>query len=77
MPNPPQRPAVPEVRKGQGDMQIPEAVFRERLRERCYDPSFERASGEIDKVDRHRVARVQRGPQESAHARGRHRLRRP
>ena len=41
---------VPEVRKGQGDMQIPEAVFRERLRERFYDPAFERASAEIDKV---------------------------
>jgi multimeric flavodoxin WrbA len=48
-PKPPP-PKTPEVRKGQGDMQIPEAVFRERLRERFYDPSFERASGEIDKV---------------------------
>jgi multimeric flavodoxin WrbA len=50
MPDPTQKPVVPEVRKGQGDMQINEAVFRERLRERFYDPLFERASGEIDKV---------------------------
>ena len=40
----------PEVRTGQGDTKVPEAVFRERLRERFYDPSFERASSEIDKV---------------------------
>ena len=41
---------VPEVRKGQGDMKIPAEVFRERLRERFYDPSFDRASTEIDKL---------------------------
>lgn len=45
-----QPPAVPEVRTGQGDMKIPEQVFRERLRERFYDPAFERAGAEVDKV---------------------------
>lgn len=42
--------AVPEVRKGQGDMQISEQQFRERLRERFYDPEFEQVSGDIDKL---------------------------
>ena len=50
MPNQTPKPLVPEVRKGQGDMQIPEAVFRERLRERFYDPAFERARDEVEKV---------------------------
>ncbi|HKR36326.1 MAG TPA: NAD(P)H-dependent oxidoreductase [Steroidobacteraceae bacterium] len=48
-PKPP-APTLPDVRKGQGEMRIPESVFRERLRERFYDPAFERASAEVDKV---------------------------
>jgi multimeric flavodoxin WrbA len=43
-------PAVPQVRKGQGDMQISEQEFRERLRERFYDPQFEQAGSEIDRL---------------------------
>jgi len=50
MPNSPRQPVVPEVRKGQGDMQISEAVFRERWRERFYDPWFDRAGDEIDEL---------------------------
>src|SRR5262245_21138776 len=50
MPNQTPKPVPPQVRKGQGDMRIPEAVFRERLRERFYDPMFERAGTEIEKV---------------------------
>ena len=38
--------AVPEVRKGQGDMQISHELFRERF----YDPQFERASADVDKL---------------------------
>jgi multimeric flavodoxin WrbA len=49
MPNIP-KPSVPEVRKGQGDMQISHEVFRERFRERFYDPAFERADADVDKL---------------------------
>lgn len=31
-------------------MQICREIFRERLRERFYDPAFERASADIDKL---------------------------
>jgi multimeric flavodoxin WrbA len=41
---------VPDVRKGQGEMSIPEAVFRERLRERFYDPKFDSRSAEVDEL---------------------------
>lgn len=41
---------VPEVRTGQGSMQISEQKFRERLRERFFDPEFEIASDEIEKI---------------------------
>jgi hypothetical protein len=41
---------VPEVRKGQGDMQISQDVFRERFRERFYDPEFERARADVDEL---------------------------
>src|SRR5262245_45102876 len=40
----------PQVRKGQGDMRISEQEFRRRLRERFYDPAFEGASEEIDRI---------------------------
>jgi multimeric flavodoxin WrbA len=50
MPNETSKPFVPEVRKGQGEMRIPEPVFRERLRERFYDPAFERTSNELEQV---------------------------
>ena len=49
MPNPP-KPTVPEVRKGQDDMQIPHEVFRARFRARFYDPAFERADADVDKL---------------------------
>ena len=45
-----QPPAVPEVRTGQGDMKISKEVFRERLRERFYDPKFDGASAELDEL---------------------------
>jgi multimeric flavodoxin WrbA len=44
------KPSVPEVRKGQGDMQISHEVFRERFRERFYDPAFECADAEVDEL---------------------------
>jgi hypothetical protein len=44
------KPAMPEVRKGQGDMQISQDVFRERFRERFYDPEFERARADVDEL---------------------------
>jgi multimeric flavodoxin WrbA len=50
MPSDTPKPVVPQVRTGQGEMKIPEEVFRERLRERFYDPAFERANAEVDKV---------------------------
>jgi multimeric flavodoxin WrbA len=50
MPNQKSQPAVPKVRKGQGDMQLSEDLFRERLRQRFYDPAFDQAQAEIDKV---------------------------
>jgi hypothetical protein len=42
--------AVPEVRKGQGNMQLTEQQFRERMRECFFDPAFEAAHDEIDRV---------------------------
>src|SRR4030095_16722826 len=42
--------SVPEVRKGQGDMQVSQDVFRERFRERFYDPAFEAASADVDRL---------------------------
>jgi multimeric flavodoxin WrbA len=50
MPDQPHKPVVPQVRKGQGDMQISQDVFRERFRERFYDPSFDSASAEVDRL---------------------------
>jgi multimeric flavodoxin WrbA len=42
---------TPEVRKGQGsDMRLSEQEFRKRLRERFYDPAFEKAADEIDRL---------------------------
>jgi hypothetical protein len=41
---------MPEVRKGQGDMQISRDLFRERFRERFYDPEFEPAAADIDRL---------------------------
>jgi multimeric flavodoxin WrbA len=45
-----QKPSVPEVRTGQGEMSIAEAEFRERLRERFYDPKFESKRAEVDEL---------------------------
>jgi multimeric flavodoxin WrbA len=39
-----------EVRKGQGDVKLTREEFERRLRERFYDPAFERVAGEIDRV---------------------------
>jgi multimeric flavodoxin WrbA len=50
MPNQTSKPALPEVRKGQGDMRISQDQFRERLRARFYDPAFDQSSAEIDKL---------------------------
>jgi multimeric flavodoxin WrbA len=41
---------VPEVRKGQGDMQLAEQQFRERMRERFYDPEFEQARDQVEQL---------------------------
>jgi hypothetical protein len=41
---------VPEVRKGQGDMRVSQDVFRERFRERFYDPAFGAASADVDRL---------------------------
>jgi multimeric flavodoxin WrbA len=43
---------APEVRKGQGSMRLSEKEFRERLRQRFYDPEFDSVSDEIDAITR-------------------------
>ncbi|HKU15173.1 MAG TPA: NAD(P)H-dependent oxidoreductase [Steroidobacteraceae bacterium] len=50
MPSHTPEPVAPQVRKGQGDMQISQDVFRERFRERFYDPSFDRAGAAVDEL---------------------------
>jgi multimeric flavodoxin WrbA len=42
--------AVPEVRKGQGDVKLTRAEFAARLGERFYDPAFDPVRAEIDRV---------------------------
>src|SRR5688572_9094499 len=37
-------------RKGQGDVKLSRAEFERRLRERFYDPAFERVAAEIDRI---------------------------
>lgn len=39
---------VPRVRKGQGSTRISKDIFARRMRERFYDPAFERAAGETE-----------------------------
>jgi multimeric flavodoxin WrbA len=46
--SPPRPP--PQVRTGQGDMQVSEQQFRERLRERFYDPLFEKAGAQVEQL---------------------------
>jgi multimeric flavodoxin WrbA len=41
---------VADVRKGQGDVKLAREEFERRLRERFYDPAFETASREIDRI---------------------------
>jgi multimeric flavodoxin WrbA len=38
------------IRKGQGDVKLTRAEFERRLRERFYDPAFDRVAAEIDRV---------------------------
>ena len=45
-----QRPKVPAVRKGQGDVKLSRAEFDRRLGERFYDPAFDSVRGELKKV---------------------------
>ena len=66
-----------EVRKGQGDVTLTREEFERRLRERFYDPAFERVAGEVDAGRRRRLGRLRRVPQEPAHAESGARLRRP
>ncbi len=42
--------ATPNVRTGQGDVQLSREEFTRRLREGFYDPAFDAVRGEIDKV---------------------------
>ena len=39
-----------DVRKGQGDVKLSREEFSRRLRERFYDPAFEQAAREIDRI---------------------------
>jgi multimeric flavodoxin WrbA len=41
---------MPEVRKGQGNTQLPREEFEKRLRQRFYDPIFDSVRSEIDRV---------------------------
>jgi multimeric flavodoxin WrbA len=43
-------PLTPSVRKGQGDVKLTREEFARRLSERFYDPSFDSARSEIDRV---------------------------
>jgi multimeric flavodoxin WrbA len=42
---------LPVVREGQTDVQLERAEFRDRYRERFYDPAFEAAGGSIEAVE--------------------------
>ncbi len=44
------RDAGPPVRKGQGDVRLAREEFARRLRQRFYDPAFEEAPDEIERV---------------------------
>ncbi|MCE3285078.1 MAG: NADPH-dependent reductase [Steroidobacteraceae bacterium] len=39
-----------DVRKGQGDVKLDREEFSRRLRERFYDPAFEQAAHEVDRI---------------------------
>jgi len=41
---------TPDVRKGQGDVKLSREEFERRLRERFYDPIFDAAAPEIDRI---------------------------
>jgi len=41
---------VPKIRKGQGDVALSREEFARRLRERFYDPAFDRLPGELDRL---------------------------
>jgi multimeric flavodoxin WrbA len=43
-------PVVPEIRKDQGSVQLDRAAFEARLRQRFYDPAFDRVEAEIAAV---------------------------
>jgi multimeric flavodoxin WrbA len=47
---PAEPPAVPEPRKGQGDVRISQEGFTRRLRERFYDPAFDAVGAELDRI---------------------------
>ena len=64
-----------DVRKGQGDVKLTREEFERRLRERFYDPEFEKVERTDRRRDRRRVEGLRRVPQEPAHAKGRTRLR--
>jgi multimeric flavodoxin WrbA len=42
--------ALPEVRKGQGDVKLSREEFARRLAERFYDPAFDPVRSEIDRI---------------------------
>ena len=42
--------SVPKIRKGQGDVALSREEFARRLRERFYDPAFDRLPGELDRL---------------------------
>jgi multimeric flavodoxin WrbA len=44
------RPALPRVRKGQGDVKLTREEFERRIGERFYDPAFDAVRAEIDRV---------------------------
>lgn len=41
---------TPEVRKGQGDVQLTRDEFTRRLGERFYDPAFDAVRNEVDRI---------------------------
>jgi multimeric flavodoxin WrbA len=42
--------ATPQIRKGQGDVQLSRDEFRRRLKERFSDPAFDAVSAELDRI---------------------------
>ena len=44
------RSLTPKTRKGQGDVKLSRGEFERRLRERFYDPLFDRLSADIDRI---------------------------